>query len=180
MDLIFQLLYKFFIKEKWNTIFMFVFSILVNIIQTSGISIVTANLINTVKENNQNEIYRLLYILIGLFILFSIVFYIYKLFQNKIITKLHQWIRLELITLIMKHNNENFTDKNFIQLNAPINRISSVCFMFLNDICTFLIPIIIFILVVFCYFLYHDYFMGCAFIIANLIICIFCPFRIPF
>jgi ATP-binding cassette subfamily B protein len=179
MNLIFHLLSKFFKEEYITTIMILITSILVNIIQTSSISSITANIINTVKEGQPTEIYALLQSFVGFSLLFLFVFYLYKLFQNKLVTKLLQWIRLELATLVMKHNNEDFSDKNFIKLNAPVNRISSVCFMFVSDLFTFILPIMAFIIVICGYFTYHDPLMGSIFILLNIIILTYTYFILP-
>lgn len=179
MNLIIELLIQFFKKEKFNTIMILITSIIVNIIQTSSISSITANIINTVKEGDVTEIYGLLKMFVIMSMVYLCIYYLYKVFQNKLITKLLQWIRLELATLLLKHNNEDFTDKNFIKLNAPVNRISSVCFMFVSDLFTFILPIFAFIIVVCGYFTYHDKLMGLLFIIANIIILIYVYLILP-
>ena len=63
-------------------------------------------------------------------------------------TKLRQWIRNELVRLLILSNNENFSDQNFIKMNSPINRMSSVCFMISSDIMTFILPTFIFLIVI--------------------------------
>jgi ABC-type bacteriocin/lantibiotic exporter with double-glycine peptidase domain len=79
----------------------------------------------------------------------------------------------------MKSNNEHFTDKNFIKLNSPINRISNVSYFFMNDLFTNLMPSIIFILVVFAFFTYSDPKMGGVFILANLFLFLYIIFVMP-
>jgi ABC-type bacteriocin/lantibiotic exporter with double-glycine peptidase domain len=106
-------------------------------------------------------------------LLYLILYYLFKLFQNKLLTKLRQWIRLELITIVLNHNNENFTDKNFIELSSPINRLANMCFMFVSDLLSFILPNFVFLIVIFCYFIYKDYYSGALFLIFNVILLIY-------
>jgi len=179
MNLIVKMLINFFKEEKINTIIIVITSILVNIIQTQGISTITANIINTVEKGKVQDIYGLLHQFVFMSMIFIFLLYIYTIFQNKLTTKLLQWIRLELASLVLKHNNEDFTDKNFIKLNAPVNRISSVCFMFVTDLFSFLLPMFAFFVVICAYFIYHDSKMGLLFLFANLIIIAYVYLALP-
>jgi len=179
MNLIIRIILKFFGEEKIDTLMLLVTSILVSLIQTSGISSITANIINTVKERDQSKIYNLLRYFVFVSIVYLIIFYLYRYYQNNILTKLLQWIRNELAYLLVKSNNEDFTDKNFFKFNAPINRISSVCFMFISDLFTFIIPNFAFFIVICSYFMYYDLWMGLAFLTVNLLICIYVYLILP-
>jgi ABC-type bacteriocin/lantibiotic exporter with double-glycine peptidase domain len=171
MNIIYWLLWKFFQEEKQNTIFMILNSFLINVLQTNGISFITANIITSLQ---QHESHRTTYHYFQWFILVSIIFIIlyhsYKYFQNKLLTKLRQWMRHHLIKIILKINNEKFSEINFTKLNSPINRISSVSFMVFNDIITYLLPNITFLCIVAIYFLYQNIIFGTGFIFGNAIL----------
>jgi ABC-type bacteriocin/lantibiotic exporter with double-glycine peptidase domain len=66
-------------------------------------------------------------------------------------------------------NNENFSEINFTKLNSPINRISSVSFMVFNDMITYILPNLTFLLIVSFYFLYKNIIFGGIFVIGNII-----------
>lgn len=169
MNLIFQLFIQFFKSEWANTILLLISGILVSIIETYGISKNIANIITISQTGNLKDIETLVRIFSGLCVAYIFFHFYYERLKTIVLTKLRQWIRIELIDILMKSNNENFTDKNFIKLNSPINRISNVAYLFMTDLFTYLIPSIIFILVVFTFFVISDPKMGCVFIIANVI-----------
>ena len=125
MNIIVQLLHNFYKEEVFSTIVLIVICILLNIVQTNGISSVTANIINSLKKGNELAVNNLLIIFILLSLLYLVLYYFFKVYQNKIMTKLRQWIRNELVRLLILSNNENFSEQNFIKMNSPINRMSS-------------------------------------------------------
>jgi ABC-type multidrug transport system fused ATPase/permease subunit len=170
MNIIYFLLLKFFKEEQTNTIMMIINSFLINILQTNGISFITANIITSLQNNNKLTTYHYFQWFIIISIIFIILYHSYKYFQNRLLTKLRQWMRHNLIEIILKLNNEKFSEINFTKLNSPINRISSVSFMIFNDIITYLLPNITFLFIVAIYFLYKNTVFGTCFIIGNIIL----------
>ena len=170
MNIIVQLLYNFYKEEVFSTSILISICILLNVIQTNGISSITANIINSLKPGNEVQVNTLLIMFICISLLYLVVFYFFKLYQNKIMTKLRQWIRNELVRLLILSNNENFSEQNFIKMNSPINRMSSVCFMISSDIITFLLPTMIFLIVVASYFFYSNFYLGLFLLLSNLAI----------
>jgi ABC-type bacteriocin/lantibiotic exporter with double-glycine peptidase domain len=128
---------------------------------------------NINKPDQVGEVYKLLKYFVMFSMLYLVLYYLFKVFQNRLLTKLRQWIRLELITIVLNHNNENFTDKNFIELSSPINRLANMCFMFISDLLSFILPNFVFLLVIFCYFIYKDYYSGLLFLLFNLLILVY-------
>jgi ABC-type multidrug transport system fused ATPase/permease subunit len=173
MNIVQLLLKDFFYHEQFNTIFMVLTSFLINILQTNGISFITANIINDVQRGNKNTAYFYYKFFIAISITFIILFSCYKYFQNKLMTKLRQWIRQQLVNVMLTVNNENFSEMNFTKLNSPINRISSITFMIFNDIITFLIPNVTFLTIIALYFLYKNKTFGTGFILGNIIIILY-------
>lgn len=173
MNLIIEIILKYVNDEKYYFILITIMSIAVSVVQTNGISSVIAKIVNIVNNVDDKQKKHEIYMLFKYFVLLSVLYlflnYVYKTFQNKLLTKLRQWMRLELISTVLKHNNENFSDKNFIKLNSPINRISNMSFMFVSDLLSFILPNIVFLFVVFSYFLYRDLVSGIVFVILNLI-----------
>lgn len=179
MNLVAHLIIDFFKEEKMGAVVMFITSILVNVIQTNGISTVIAKIVNTAsnteikKPELHPKMMELFWLIVILSVSYLIILFIYRIFQSKLITKLRQWIRLKLTNLLLNHNNENFTDKNFVHLNSPINRISNICFMFVNDMFSVLIPNLSFLIVISGFFIYNNWKMGILFILANLLIVLY-------
>jgi ABC-type bacteriocin/lantibiotic exporter with double-glycine peptidase domain len=170
MNIIYFLLLKFFNEEKTNIIMMIINSFVINILQTNGISFITANIITSLQNKNKINTYHFFQWFILISIVFILLYHSYKYFQNKLLTKLRQWMRHHLVEILLKINNEKFSEMNFTKLNSPINRISSVSFMVFNDIITYLLPNVTFLLIVAVYFLYKNMIFGIGFIFGNMVL----------
>ena len=173
MNFIFEILQNFFKEEITTTIIIIFALLLTNIIQSYGITTVTSKIIDTIKDGNKPDVYYLFKVFMGLSIAYLVINYIFKTFQNKLLTKLWQWIKNELVRLILINNNENFGSKNFISMITPITRIASVCYMIISDLISFVLPILTFLIVIISYFLYHNPMMGILFLVANIIILLY-------
>jgi ATP-binding cassette subfamily B protein len=173
MNIIYYFLQIFFKEEYVNAGLMIITSILINILQTNGISYLTANIIDSLQKNNKTNVLSYFKYFIIVSVIYIILYYLYKLFQNKLMTKLRQWMRHQLIKMLLLVNNENFSEINFTKLNSPINRISSVCFMVFTDVISYILPNITFLLIVSAYFLYKNVLFGLGFILGNIILIIY-------
>jgi len=167
MNIVEYLLSDFFYNEQFNAIIMISTSFAINLLQTNGISYITANIINYIHQNNKTSAFLYFQYFVGVSITFLILYSIYKYFQNKLMTKLRQWIRQQLVNILLKVNNENFSEINFTKLYSPIDRISSISFMIFNDIITFVIPNLTFLLMITMYFFYKNKILGTGFVIGN-------------
>ena len=170
MNIVYFLLGKFFNEETLNISLIILTSFIINIFQTNGISYISATMIDSIQKNDKVNVNLFFKYFIFVSVLFIVLYNIYKYFQNKLLTKLRQWMRHELIKMLLIVNNENFSEINFTKLNSPINRISSVCFMVFNDIITYILPNITFLFIITVYFLYSNLLFGLIFIIGNLIV----------
>jgi len=170
MNIISYLISEFFKEEKLNTIILCVLSLVITLIQTNGISYITANIIQSVEKNSQKITLEFFKYFIAISILFFIIFYIYKRYQNNLITKIVQWIKFEIFKIILKSNNENMQNINFIEFITPITRISVSFYALFFDIITVIIPTIAFLLIISLYFLYENTTFGICFLVANLLL----------
>ena len=170
MDIISYLVSEFFKEEKLNTVILCVLSLAITLIQTNGISYITANIIQSVEKNSQKITMEFFKYFICISILFFIVFYIYKRYQNNLITKIIQWVKHEIFKIILKSNNENMQNINFIEFITPITRISVSFYALFFDIITVIIPTVAFLLIISLYFLYENTTFGICFLIANLLL----------
>jgi len=170
MNIMNYMIELFFKEEAFNTVSMIVTSFIINILQTNGISLVTANIIDSLTKGTQAGTTMYYYYFVLISIIFLAFYYLYKIFQNRLLTKLRQWIRYQLIKMMLIVNNQKFSETNFTKLNSPINRISSMCFMVFNDVITFLLPNITFLLIIAVYFTYKSWKIGGAFVLGNLIL----------
>jgi ABC-type multidrug transport system fused ATPase/permease subunit len=178
MNIVNFLLLDFFSQEKGNTILLILTSLVINILQTNGISFITANMIDHIQKNNKKNTLLYFQYFVGISLLFLLFYFLYKYFQNKLMTKLRQWIRQQLVNIMLLVNNENFSEMNFTKLNSPINRISSISFMVFNDIVTFLIPNMSFLFIISAYFFYKNRNLGLGFVMANVLITIYLYFSL--
>jgi len=173
MNIVYNLLQHFFYEEYWNTTLMIITSFIINIIQTNGISYLTAKIIDFVHKNKKLLVYDYFKYFVYVSIAYVLLYNCYKYFQNKLLTKLRQWMRHQLVKAMLIVNNENFSEINFTKLNSPINRISSVCFMVFNDMITYLLPNITFLIIISSYFLLKNTIFGVSFIFGNLILLVY-------
>jgi len=168
MNIVYYLLEKFFNEEKVNVGIMVIVSFIINMFQTNGISYMTANIINSLNKNDKPNVLYFFKFFMAISVIYILLYGLYKFFQNKLLTKLRQWMRHELVKMLLMVNNENFSEINFTKLSSPINRISSVSFMVFNDLITFILPNITFLLIISCYFLYKNALFGLLFILGNI------------
>jgi ATP-binding cassette subfamily B protein len=173
MNIVYNLLQHFFYEEYMNTFLMVFTSFIINIIQTNGISYITAKIIDFIHKNKKLLVYDFFKYFVLISVSYILLYNYYKYFQNKLLTKLRQWMRHQLVKAMLIVNNENFSEINFTKLNSPINRISSVCFMVFNDAITYLLPNISFLIIISSYFLLKNTIFGVSFIIGNLILILY-------
>jgi len=170
MNIIYKLLFKFLEKEKFYSIILFTLTILLTLFQVNGISYITANIITFMQKKDFDLVNNYFnYFVIASFIMI-VVFYIYKIIQNKLVIELSSWIKKEMLDIIFKTNNENFSGINFTEFITPINRISHGSYLLFYNVLTEMIPNLGFILMVSLYFLYTNTLFGIGFFIANIII----------
>jgi ABC-type multidrug transport system fused ATPase/permease subunit len=156
---------------------MIITSFIINIIQTNGISYITAKIIDFIHKNKKALVYDFFKYFVLLSIAYIVLYNFYKYFQNKLLTKLRQWMRHQLVKAMLIINNENFSEINFTKLNSPINRISSVSFMVFNDFITYLLPNVTFLIIISGYFLLKNAIFGVSFIIGNLLLIVYLYFN---
>lgn len=173
MNIIFYLFSQFIKEEYFNTFLLICCSFIISILQSGGISYTTANIIRAIQEKENFKVWTFFTYFTIITVIYVIVNFAYNLFHNIFITKLRQWIRSSLVKMLLKVNSENFSDINFTQLNAPINRVSSISYIFLDDIISYVIPYVTFLLFVCGYFCYKNIFFGLGFIIANILLLIY-------
>lgn len=170
MNIIQTILTQFFLNEKLQTIMIIMISFILNFLESYGISYVTALLINSLKPNNIMKTNNIFYIFVAISILYILFYTGYKLIQNNLLTTLRQWIRQQFVNMLLTINNEKMSNINFTQLASPINRISSVVFMGFTDLILYILPNIVFVIMVCLYLFYYDVTLGTIFMIGNLCI----------
>ena len=175
MNIFYYICQEYIKEEKWNFGMLVLLGILLSIFYTNLSSFATANIINNVKNGASNsgivDYYYLLFI--GTSIVFLILFYAYKYFQNVVLTKVFFWIKHIILKVILKVNNLNMSNINFIDFIVPITRIASSAHSLLNRISGDVIPTLCFLLAISGYFLYKNIVLGITFFLANIIIIVY-------
>ena len=167
MSVIFQLIKDFAKEEKFKASIILGTSIINNVIQSIGFSRITAMILTELNNKKFNKAQYYFTLFIYLSILYIGVCFVYRHFQNGLLSKLYQWTRFQLVRMLMVSNEEEFSNENFTSMISPINRVSSTTFSVLNDLITFYIPNIIFLLVSVVYILYQHVSIGAVFIAGN-------------
>jgi ABC-type multidrug transport system fused ATPase/permease subunit len=160
-------------KEFKLTIFIIFISILTSIFKINVLSNINARIIESIKNNNVKLSYDLFYYFIIISIIYLMLTNLYKLSEKYIKIKLKEYIRKGLIEKLLKINNENFKDINFIKYASPIFKFSNSAFFIFNSIYNTLLPNFTILFVVLCYFTYYSPILALIFLIGNLIIILF-------
>jgi ABC-type bacteriocin/lantibiotic exporter with double-glycine peptidase domain len=170
MNIIIYLIEKFFYEEIYKSTFVLAISLLTNLFQINGISFITATIIKSIENKNYKLSFTYFAYFIGMSFLFIFLFTINKYVQNHLLTKMTQWIKHEVLRIILLTNDENFSDTNFIEFITPITRISVSCYVIFSSILLTVIPSVAFLTMIGLYFLYKDIKLGMFFLIANIFV----------
>jgi len=167
MELLFYLCEKFIKEEYFNIACIIILSLALSIFSTNIISNITANIIQGINKGSFDSVstYYKYFILVSA--IFFATYYLYKYFQNIFLSKLPEWIKQEMLQIILKFNNMNMSNTNFVNFYNHITRISASGFITFNDIVATYIPSLGFLLVITGYFLYKNWVLGLIFFILN-------------
>lgn len=173
MNILYYLLNRFLKEESTNIATMMILSIAITIAQTNIISYISAIIIQSVETRDRANTMQYFNYFIVVSVAFLIIYYGYKVVQNKLLTKLTQWIKREIFGIILLSNNENMNHVNFVEFITPITRISISCYALFFDIITVIIPTFAFLLMISVYFSYVNLTLGGGFIFANVCVLIY-------
>jgi len=159
-----------FINEYFTEVtLLIILSLAGNIITTNVITHFNSMLITSVQGGEMDIIITYFKYFMYSRIVFALFTYGYKLVQDVIMTNLKQWVRQNLIQMILKTSNENLSNINFTKLTLPINRLSETVFLILGDVLNYSLPYIMFVLVSIMYFLYQNTNVGIIFLLGNIL-----------
>ena len=173
-----EIIHKFYKEEKYVIIFIIIINLLINLFKINILSFIIANIIQSINKKEINITYKFYYFFIIVSIIYLILYYIFKFYQSKILTKLRQWIKVELINKTLLINNDNFSNFNFTKLNTPIIRISSHIFYIFNNIISVIIPNLSVLCIILIYFFYKNVNIAIIFLIGNILILFYFYFNI--
>jgi ABC-type bacteriocin/lantibiotic exporter with double-glycine peptidase domain len=169
-NIIIELLLSYLKEEQLTAILLVILSLIVNGIQAHGISRITAEMVQSIENVNRERTIEVFFYLCIAFITFLIVSFIYKHLQNNLLTKMRQWLRYNMLNILLKSNKENMDEINYPRISSPINRAASVCFMLFNTIFSMILPDTGFILIVAGFLLLTQPIFGAVFLTGNIII----------
>lgn len=178
MKLLYYLFEKFIEEEWFNISCIIILSIALSIFATNVISSITANIIQSINNGTNAEVYLYYKLFVVITVIFVSILYIYKYFQTIFLSKLPEWIKQEILEIILKFNNINMSNTNFVNFYNHITRISASGFITFNDIIGTYIPSLAFILVIAGYFLYKNSTLGLMFLFFNALIVIYLSYFI--
>ena len=169
-NIIVQLLIKYFNEEKLTTTILVLLSLIVNGIQSQGISRITAEIVQSIDKRQQERTSKIFFYLCIAIVLFLFVSYLYSHLQNYLLTKLRQWLRYNMLNILLKSNKESMDEINYPKISSPINRAASVCYMLFNIIFSMILPDTCFILIVTAFLFSMNAPLGILFLFGNVII----------
>lgn len=156
-------------EEKLKVVAIVFISLCINLVQTKGISETSSKLIDAVHHNKLSNIMGLFYTYSGLLVMMLVLYYVYYIFENKLITKLKSWARYKVLEGLILVNHETFSDENFTQLNSPIHRIADLFAAILNKFISNVLPNGLYLIVVTGFFLTVSPVLSLFFLIGNII-----------
>jgi ABC-type multidrug transport system fused ATPase/permease subunit len=169
MEIVKYLISQFVNEYLFEVVLLIILGLAGSIITTNVITHFNSMLITSVQGGQLDTTIMFFKYFMYSRIAYALFTYGYKLVQDVIMTNLKQWIRNNLIKIILKTSNEDLSNINFTKLNTPINRLASTVFLILGDTLNFSLPYAMFILVSIGYFMYQHFEIGMLFLIGNIL-----------
>jgi ABC-type bacteriocin/lantibiotic exporter with double-glycine peptidase domain len=168
-NIITQLLTNYFNIESTTAVSLVLLSLTINGIQANGISRITAEIVQSIEDVNRKRTTQVFFYLCLAFLIFLILNNVYKHLQTYILTKLKQWMRVNLLNVLMLSNKEEMAEMNYPGVASPINRAASSSYLFFSSILNSILPNTSFMLVITAYFLFTQPMLGTIFLTGNFI-----------
>ena len=97
MSLLSNLLYKFFYENKMIIITIILLSFIINIIQITVLSYISASIIKSIEQNNRNTVFNNYKYFVGISLLYIIIYNTYEYLENSIMIKFKGWFKSMII-----------------------------------------------------------------------------------
>jgi ATP-binding cassette, subfamily B, bacterial len=178
MNFVAYLATEFFKKKKWTALGIFLISLLTSVIQTNGITHITSNIITFAQTRNQDKAYEFFKWFIFSIAVFIAVYWIWSYLQNQLLTEIRPWVREKIVSLLLKTNNQKFSETNFSKLNSPINRIVDMYYFISHTVLDYMLPNLTYLLIVSIYFTFINPYYGIIFLIGNSILALYWYFNV--
>ena len=154
----------------WSVLSLIGVSFGINLVNTYGISKMVAKLYEVTEKGNKSAIWTVFYWLALFYVIYLTLYYVFYDIEKNIIYRLKMWARYKLMDLVMMVNNNIFSDVNFANLTSPIHRIADLIGYIISEVCGYLLPNIMLLVVVSVYFFSVNPLLSLAFFASNIII----------
>jgi len=158
---------EYFSKEKWAAIALFFVSLAYSVMQTNVMTYITSTIITHAQTRNEAKAKEFFFYFVYTVIVFVALYWLFVYCQNLLFTKIRPWVRSKIVDLLLKTNNEQFSETNFSKLNSPINRITDCYYYISNSFISFFLPTFAYLLIVSAYFSYMSPMYGVVFLVGN-------------
>ena len=170
---------KYFAKEKWTALALFFISLAYNVLQTNFMTKITSAMITSAQNGKQVKVKEYFFYFVYTIIVFIALYWLFIYCQNLLLTKIRPWVRGQIVDLLLKTNNEKFSEANFSKLNSPINRITDCFYLITDNFISYLLPNIAYLFIVSSYFAYINPIYGVVFFIGNAVLIGYYSFMLP-
>jgi len=180
MNFVVFLAQKYFVKEKWAAFALFFISLAYSFFQTNVLTVISSYILTFAQDRNERKVKEFFWYFVFAVFVFTSLYWLYSYCQNLLLTKLRPWVRGEVVDLLLKTNNQKFSETNFSKLNSPINRIAD-CFYFMTDtIISNFLPNLTYLFITSVYFSYIHPLNGLVFLMGNIALTCYNAVAIPF
>ena len=90
MNIIYELLYRYFNNNKYQTFFIIILSLIINFLRINIISFITANIIESIQNKKIDSTYTYFYYFMIISLIYIILFKYYNSLQDNLLTKLRE------------------------------------------------------------------------------------------
>jgi len=178
MNIFLFLVTKFVEEEQLNTGLLVAICFILNFLQANVLSYVTASIVQSVENKEKASIYYFYYVFIGVTLVALGLYLWYIHLECTLMTKMREWIKLNLVKILLFRNNDNFIETNTTKYYSIINRMSRISHLLFSDIISFILPNITFLIIIVGFFIYKDVWFGVGFITANICIFLYLYFQV--
>tara|TARA_B100000123_G_C25735932_1_gene431526 strand:- start:889 stop:2562 length:1674 start_codon:yes stop_codon:yes gene_type:complete len=170
-DKVFYFLFKqFFIENKYMLMGLTLFAVLASLVQTEGISVTTANIIDNINKANSNNIWTTFYLLVCMYLTYQLLHYSFWYIEHSIASLAKPWCKYKLFEMITFINSNEYSEINFPTLLSPVNRLCTLLAQIVSDVIGYFFPNIIFLLIVCTYLVKIDAVFSGIFFIGIIIV----------
>jgi len=173
MNFLLYLAVNFLKKEKWTALALFIVALCSSVLQANVITNITSNIITFAQKKNNTMSFQYFYWFIFAIIAYIVVSFLWRYIENQLLTKIRPWIRIQLMHLLLMTNNKTFSDTNFTKLYSPMNRICDMYYFIAHTVLNYMLPNLVYLLIVSVYFAYINPIYGLVFVIGNTLLAMY-------